>query len=39
MNLPYSLDAEQAVLGALLKDASCLATVSDMLKTEHIYLP
>ncbi len=39
MNLPYSLDAEQAVLGSVLKDPACLATVSDMLKAEHIYLP
>ena len=39
VNLPYSLDAEQAVLGAILKDPLCLPTVSDMLKAEHIYLP
>lgn len=39
MNLPYSLDAEQAVLGALLKDPSCLVTVSDMMKTDYFYLP
>ncbi len=39
LNLPYSLDAEQAVLGAILKDPSCLPTVTDMLKIEHLYLP
>ena len=39
LNLPYSLDAEQAVLGALLKDPDCLPTVSDMLKIDHLYLP
>lgn len=39
LNLPYSLDAEQAVLGALLKEPECLPTVSDMLKIEHLYLP
>lgn len=39
LNLPYSLEAEQAVLGALLKDPLCLPLVSDMLKTEHLYLP
>ena len=39
LTLPYSLDAEQAVLGAILKDPACLPTVSDMLKTEHLYLP
>lgn len=38
-NLPAAFDAEQAVLGALLKDPSCLATVSDMLKAEHLYYP
>ena len=39
MNLPYSLDAEQAVLGALLKEPECLPIVSDMLKIDHLYLP
>lgn len=39
MNLPHSIDAEQAVLGALLKDPSCLPLVSDMLRIEHLYLP
>lgn len=39
LNLPYSLDAEQAVLGALLKEPECLPVVSDMLKIEHLYLP
>ncbi len=39
LNLPYSLDAEQAVLGALLKEPECLPTVSDMLKIDHLYLP
>ena len=39
MNLPYSLDAEQAVLGSLLKDPECLPIVSDMLKIDHLYLP
>ncbi len=39
LNLPYSLDAEQAVLGSILKDPECLPTVSDMLKIDHLYLP
>ncbi len=38
-NLPHSVDAEQAVLGAILKDTDCLHIVADMLKFEHIYLP
>ena len=39
LNLPYSLDAEQAVLGAILKEPGCLPVVSDMMKIEHLYLP
>lgn len=39
MNLPHSIDAEQAVLGSILKDPSCLPLVSDMLRIEHLYLP
>ncbi len=39
LNLPYSLDAEQAVLGAILKEPDCLPIVSDMLKIDHLYLP
>ncbi len=38
-NLPYSLDAEQAVLGAILKDTECLPIVSNALKIHHFYLP
>ncbi len=36
---PYSLDAEQAVLGAILKDPPCLYTVEDRVKSEYFYLP
>lgn len=39
LNLPYSVDAEQAVLGAILKDPECLNIVADMLKIDHLYLP
>ena len=39
LNLPYSLDAEQAVLGAMLKEPECLPIVSDMMKIDHLYLP
>ena len=39
MNLPYSLEAEQAVLGAILKDPACLPVVSDILKRDHLYFP
>ena len=37
--LPHSMDAEQAVLGAILKDPDCLHIVADMLKIEHIFVP
>ena len=39
LNLPYSLEAEQAVLGAILMDADCIHQVGDMLRAEHFYLP
>ena len=39
VTLPYSNDAEQAVLGAILKDPSCLPSVMDTLKIEHLYFP
>lgn len=38
-NLPYSLEAEQAVLGAILMDADCINLVADKLRPEHFYLP
>ena len=37
--LPHSMDAEQAVLGAILKDPDCLHIVADTLKLEHIFVP
>ena len=39
VNLPHSIDAEQAVLGAILKDPESLHIVADMLKIDYIYLP
>lgn len=39
LNLPYSLEAEQAVLGSVLIDADKINQVADMLKVEHFYLP
>ncbi len=35
--LPYSLEAEQSVLGAVLIDAGCMATVAQYLKPESFY--
>lgn len=37
--LPFSLEAEQAVLGSILLDPSCLTTVSLVIKTDYFYLP
>ena len=39
LNMPYSLEAEQAVLGAVLMDPSSLNSVADKLMPEHFYLP
>ena len=37
--MPYSLEAEQSVLGALLLDAGCIPTVMELLKPEYFYRP
>ncbi len=37
--LPFSLEAEQAVLGAILLDPSCLSQVTMILKPDYFYLP
>ncbi|MCD7828787.1 MAG: replicative DNA helicase [Clostridiales bacterium] len=37
--LPFSLEAEQAVLGSILLDPSCLSAVTVILRPEHFYLP
>ncbi len=38
LNLPHSLEAEQAVLGAILMDADSINQVADVLRPEHFYL-
>ena len=35
--LPYSLEAEQAVLGAMLIDADCVPRVMQILSAESFY--
>lgn len=35
--LPYSMEAEQSVLGAILIDSSCIARVLELLKPEYFY--
>ena len=38
-SLPFSIEAEQAVLGAILLDPSCLSAVTMILKPDYFYLP
>ena len=38
-NEPYSLEAEQAVLGCLLIDTGCLLSVVEILRSECFYIP
>ena len=37
--MPYSLEAEQAVLGSILIDPSCITQVNIMVKPDYFYLP
>ncbi len=37
--MPYSLQAEQAVLGSILLDSDCVETVVSYVKPEYFYLP
>ncbi|MCD7872116.1 MAG: replicative DNA helicase [Clostridiales bacterium] len=37
--LPYSLEAEQAVLGSILIDSDCMEEVVTIIKQEYFYLP
>ncbi len=39
ITLPYSLEAEQAVLGAVLTDPECMEDVTNRVKQEYFYLP
>lgn len=39
VNLPYSLDAEQSVLGCILVDPNCMQDAMIYLKAESFYLP
>ncbi len=36
--IPYSLDAEEALLGSILIDTACLPSVMAVVKPEHFYL-
>ena len=39
IEMPYSLEAEQAVLGSVLSDPSCLPSVTSYLNSDHFYMP
>ncbi len=39
LGLPYSLEAEQSVLGAVLVEPDCINIVGDKLRPEFFYLP
>ena len=39
LGLPYSLEAEQSVLGAVLVEPDKINDIADMLKPEFFYLP
>ncbi len=39
IEMPFSLEAEQAVLGSILTDPSCLSTVSVFLRSEYFFIP
>lgn len=39
VNMPYSLEAEQAVLGSILIDPSCITQVLILVKPDYFYLP
>lgn len=39
VKLPYSLEAEQSVLGSILIDPQCLYSVLDYVKPQYFYLP
>ncbi len=38
VNLPYNLDAEQSVLGAVILDGEAMADIATMLKPEHFHV-
>ncbi|MDR3312859.1 MAG: replicative DNA helicase [Oscillospiraceae bacterium] len=39
VQMPFSMEAEQAVLGSVLIDPGCMAAVQVILRPEHFYLP
>jgi len=39
INMPFSMEAEQAVLGSILIDPGCMSAAQVILRPEHFYLP
>ena len=39
LQMPFSMEAEQAVLGSVLIDPACMPAVQAVLRPEHFYLP
>ena len=39
LNMPFSIEAEQAVLGSVLIDPEVLSTVLTLVRSEYFYLP
>lgn len=39
VNIPFSLEAEQAVLGSILSEPECLSQVMVIIKPEYFYMP
>ncbi len=37
--LPYSVEAEQAILGSIIIDPKCISDVAVQIKTEYFYIP
>ena len=37
--LPYSVEAEQAVLGSIIIDPTCLSEIADRVKAEYFHIP
>ncbi len=39
LNMPFSIEAEQAVLGSVLIDPACISNIIGLVKPEYFYLP
>ena len=37
--LPYSIEAEQAILGSILVDPSCITDIADQVKIDYFHIP